>query len=306
MTVTDLKAYEYVLAVVRAGGISAAAEALGIAQPTLSRYIKKLEDDLGMPLFDRSTAPISLTAAGECFAETGRRLCDAARQMFKRLEQLRGAARTVIRIGISPSRAPYLMPGIAARFTRECPDVRLVMAEGTTAALNAMLRGGELDLLISLDEETDAAFERVPLFSETLLLAFPAAVGEGLSFEALLSRVPLIRIGHTLVLSRAMDALTAALGLPSPAFECGSVESALALVRAGIGAALLPSYTANQTGDSAAVRFAAVPDGIASVTETHCRRQVCLFYRREQFLSQAEQQLIACIRAQTAADNVLI
>ena len=68
-----LKKYEYVIAVASYGGISGAAEKLGISQPTFSKYLKKIEGELGVELFDRSSLPIKLTRAGEYFVEAGKR-----------------------------------------------------------------------------------------------------------------------------------------------------------------------------------------------------------------------------------------
>jgi DNA-binding MarR family transcriptional regulator len=112
----QLKHYEYVIAIVTHGGVSQAAESLGLAQPTLSKYLKKLESDLGIELFDRSTLPIRLTRAGEIYVETGRRMLDLDRQLCKQLEEIKENKNTVIRVGISPSRSP--------RWDNACPNAR--------------------------------------------------------------------------------------------------------------------------------------------------------------------------------------
>ena len=80
----SLKKYEYIAAISQYGGISQAADALGIAQPTLSKFLKKLETDLGAELFDRTTIPIRITRAGELFLESGKRMRDLERQFEKR------------------------------------------------------------------------------------------------------------------------------------------------------------------------------------------------------------------------------
>lgn len=287
----DLKKYEYVIAIAREGGISPAAEALNIAQPTLSKYVRKLEAELGVELFDRSRIPMILTEAGECFVKSGRRFIDMEHQLQKQLSAIKRDRSTVVRVGISPSRSPYLMPAIIERYRRKMPHGRITVREGGTAELDRMLYEGELDLMISLADETDAEFEAVPLFNESLLLAVPESmIEEGEAFEELLRRVPLINVGKGSALWKSMNDLLEPLGVDDPEIECQSVESALALVKRGIGAMLAPSYVAKygSAEQNGGIRFLPIPKEQYPEWESLQRREVCLFYRKEQFLSQSE------------------
>lgn len=301
----DLKKYEYVITVAREGGISQAAEVLNIAQPTLSKYIRKLESELGVELFDRSRIPMTLTEAGECFVCGGRKLIDMEHQLEKQLCQIKENKNTVIKVGISPSRSPYLMPAIIERYRQKMPRGRITVREANTAELDRMLSEGELDLIISLADETDAGFEAVHLFCETVLLAVPESMYSGETFEEVLRSVPLINVGRGLALWKTMNDLTKPLGVGDPDIECQSVESALALVKRGIGAMLVPSYIAEYgtQEQKGGIRFLPVFSERYPEWETLLRREVCLFYRREQFLSESEQLFIGC--AVDAVENGL-
>ena len=103
-----LRRFEYVVAIAETGSFSRAADRLNITQPTLSKFVQKLERDIGAELFDRSTIPVKLTKAGELFLNVGRRILDQDRQLRKRLRDIGYQQELELRVGISPSRAPYL------------------------------------------------------------------------------------------------------------------------------------------------------------------------------------------------------
>lgn len=292
---SSLKKYEYVITVAECGGISQAADKLQIAQPTLSKYLKKLESDLGFELFDRSTIPLKTTQAGELFVEVGMRLINIERELDKRLSELM-QNQVSIRVGISPSRSPHMMPLILKEFKRVHSDVSVIIEERTTAELSSRLTSGELDLIISLDGDDTYSFESIPLFEEKILLAAPKCdTPSDLSFEQVLKSTELISVGRGQIMWQAMNDIVKELSLPSPSIECQSIESALALVKKGLGATLVPSYVFN-FGDfkgSDCVSFYDLP------SELHLKnmsRRVCLFYRKEQSLTESERDFIACVQ----------
>ena len=111
-----LKTFEYILAVAETSSVSEAAESLGIAQSALSRYILKMEKEIGVEFFDRTTLPIVLTEAGRYYVEAGKKILDINRQLVKRIEDVKTHKNLEIRIGTGPSRAPALMPLILSSF----------------------------------------------------------------------------------------------------------------------------------------------------------------------------------------------
>lgn len=294
---TYLKKYEYVIAVAKNGGISQAAEALDISQPTLSKYLKKLETELGVELFDRSTLPIKLTAAGELYTQTGKYMLDMDRQLQKQLEEIKQNKNAVIRVGISPSRSLYMTPALVQAYKQKNPDGRVVIEEKTTIELSNRLASGELDLIISLLDESTESFGAVELFDESIMLAVGSSlVQSGDTALDILRRAPLISVGKGQALWQITNEIAKALQLGAPEIECQSIESALALVKSGLGAMLAPSYVASlgSSEQNKEIRFFYLP------TETYpaltsLGRRVCLFYRKGQFLTQAEKSFILCV-----------
>lgn len=283
-----LKQYQYVIAAAECGSISAAAERLGVSQPTFSKYLKKLEEELGVELLDRSTLPVRPTAAGECFVRAGRRFLDLDRQLTKELADIKESSAVTVRVGISPSRSPYTMPAILSLFKKRCPEGRVAIVEEKTAELNEMLTSGDIDLLISIDGEGTGSFERTELFSEELLLAIPDALTESDPIK-ILSDDSMISVGRGQAIWRTLASVCEKIGTPMPKIECQSIESAMALVERGIGSTIVPSYIAR--GGHRGVRFLPIPKEISD----GAARQVCLYYRKEQFLSEAEREFAAAV-----------
>ena len=283
-----LKKYEYVIAVAELGGISQAAERFGISQPTFSKYLKGIEAELGAELFDRTTLPIKPTRAGKCFIEAGKRFVDLDRQLKKQLDEIKSEEHSIVRVGISPSRAPYMMPQIISLFKKRAPLSRVVIEEKTTAELNKRLADGELDLIISILDQSSCGFERRELFDEEILIASPASLPHTGAKEILASSA-LISVGHGQKMWQILREILKELSLGEPEIECQSIESALSLVKQGIGSTIVPSYIARASSES--VRLTPLEEHGAA----EYKRKICLFYRKEQFLTQAERIFIDCV-----------
>ena len=284
-----LKQYEYVIAVYEHGGISQAAQSLGISQPTFSKYLKKLEGELGVELFDRSTLPIKLTAAGECYVRAGKQFIDLNNQLSKQLQEIKSSQSSVVKVGISPSRSPYMMPEIVAGYRKKHTQGSVIIKEGTTEQLSKALLCGELDMIISLLDKETQSFKSVPLFDERIMLAVPTSLYEsGSTAKDVLATKPLISVGKGQAMWQKLSEITEEMGIDRAQIECQSIESALALVKRGIGAMLVPSYIA----------MAEKGQGVIFLeldSSSKYERRVCLFYRNEQFLTQAEKDFIECV-----------
>lgn len=302
----DLKAFEYVLAVAEANSFSGAAESLGIAQPALSRYILKLENEMGVELFDRTTLPIVLTEAGRYYVEAGKRILDLSRQLKKRLEDVRTHRNLEIRVGTGPSRAPALMPLILSEFSSTYPEVCVLTDECRTAELAERLVNGKLDLIITfLDHETES-FGMEDLFEEKVELAVSEIYKkeverfvENGAVDVSALTVPFVSLHKGQQLRNALDILTHS--TIKPLYTSDYQESAMALVKHGFGATLAPSYwKLIDSSKTIAYYPIAVPDDLTvderNQVMTIIDRRIGVFYRKEQFLSNAEKAYIAAAK----------
>ena len=163
----------YVYQVYVDGSISRAAEHLFITQPALSLAIQKIEHTLGMPLFDRSTRPLSLTQAGEVYVETARQAMYLEQELDQQIEDIRTLNSGTLCIGGSHYMNAYILPDVLTGFSRKYPKIRLELVEASSAELAQMLSDRELDLTFNCDPKFLMNFRRHPAFHDHVLLAVP-------------------------------------------------------------------------------------------------------------------------------------
>lgn len=312
-----LRQYEIVNEIARYKSLSKAAKELGLSQPTLSKYLQKMEADLGVELFDRSTIPLRMTLAGEKFIAAGRKIQDIDHQLQKELMEIKTDWDYVLKVGISPTRAPYILPdlidkyyslcsertrvtaetGVSASFPTEDGMRKIVIYERSISQLNTELIRGDLDLIISLLVDETKGFMRIPLFSETVLLAAPREWA-GINAEQILHDKSFISLGNGQQLWAITKALIAEANGREPVIECQNIELALALVDRGFGATLVPSYIVENSDECryTNVMFMQLPEEYYRRSGLKNERKICIFYRHDQFLTSAETLFIEACR----------
>ena len=139
---------EYFLAIVKERSISKAAERLYLSQPYLSQYLAKLEGTLGAVLLDRSHTPLKLTEAGEVFYAYLERQSYLDRQLVSDLRDLQDKKRPMLHIGVSPWRGSTLLPDVLPAFTRQYPDVQVVLHEAPVPELEQLAADSVTDFCV--------------------------------------------------------------------------------------------------------------------------------------------------------------
>ena len=163
--------FKYVYQVYKEGSISKAAKALYITQPALSIAIQKIEESIGLPLFDRSRHPLELTPAGRIYIDAIEKVKNIDKELDQQIQDIRNLARGHICMGGSHYLNAYILPEILAQFSKKNPGIQLELVEHSAATLSAMLSAHELDLTFSCNEEFMADFEKYPAFTDHILLA---------------------------------------------------------------------------------------------------------------------------------------
>ncbi|MBR2293516.1 MAG: LysR family transcriptional regulator [Clostridia bacterium] len=164
---------EYVLAIVREGGISKAAEKLYISQPSLSATVKRIEEKLTVPIFDRTSNPIALTEAGKEYVQRANEIERIERELEQYISDLVNLSIGEIKIGASSLFSAFMLPRMIADFNKKHPRVRIKIFENNTKNLMRDLAAGELDLVIdNVMLKNEALFHTI-CASEILLLAVP-------------------------------------------------------------------------------------------------------------------------------------
>jgi LysR family hydrogen peroxide-inducible transcriptional activator len=171
----NLRDLQYVLAVAEHGHFSRAAEACAVSQPTLSGQIRKLEDELGLQLFERDGRRIRTSPAAEAVIACARRAVAAVDDLVRTAEANRDPLRGPLRVGIISTLAPYLLPHLLPAAHARFQAMPLAITEALTERLVAALQAGELDAAILATDHAHDGLTSVALFDEPLWLVVPAA-----------------------------------------------------------------------------------------------------------------------------------
>jgi DNA-binding transcriptional LysR family regulator len=274
----QLRQLEYFTAVAETRHFTRAAEAVHVAQPSLSKQIRILERELGTQLFRRARGNVTLTPAGETLLPLARRILADADNARLQVQELVGLARGRLRLGATPSLSTELVPNALREFCASYPGIEIFVEERGGRDLVRLLAQGDLDLaLIVLPLQTrDPALATTPLLREPLVLAAPV--------DGSLVRTKSIRVRdlqhYPLVLFReGYDLRTVTLSVcrreriePRIAVEGGELDAVLAFVEAGLGVAVVPSMVVE--GRPRLRRVGFQPPGMSRTVALAHRRDV--------------------------------
>ena len=170
----NLRDLEYVIRVADLGHFGQAAAACNVSQPTLSGQILKLEQELGVAIFERAGRQVRLSRAGEKIVLEARRATDCARAIVAIAAASRDPLVGNLRIGIIPTVAPYLTPRFLPKVVVALPHAPLTLIEDITDDLAGPLADGDLDAAIVASDVDHARFDTIKLFCEPLSVLMPA------------------------------------------------------------------------------------------------------------------------------------
>ena len=297
----NTKQLHYVLTLAHEGSFSKAADTLNITQPSLSQYIKKIEREIGLELFDRANGDIRLTDAGRVYIDAGKKILDIEHQMENSFTDLADHKTGSLIIGAAPYRAASMLPVIASRFQSLHPGMHLVVREGTTVELVEGMEHGEYDLALTLLPIDDRLFRWEKIVEEELILAVPSSYSPFTTTTVPDRKHP--AVDASVLNGKSMIMLTDAQFMQKqlenllldhhlsvhPAAIVKSLEAQIEFVKAGVGMALMPSGIE---------RFCKPGDVVFySFTESLPRREVVVMWRKDQKLSKTAEELKTVIHS---------
>ena len=240
MTLQELR---YLVALAETGHFGQAAEACFVSQSTLSTGLKKLEDYLGITLFDRSLKRVTPTPVGREIVESARLVLQEADRIRQLAKYAEDPMDRTVQIGVIPTLGPYYLPHAMLRVREAYPKLRLLLREVMTPHLLAQLHEGRLDaglLALPIDEE---GLTVAPLFTEPFLAAVPAehklAKKAKIGLDEL-SRANLLLLEEGHCLRDQALAVCGLQGLASEEVRATSLETLRQMVAMDIGVTLLP------------------------------------------------------------------
>jgi LysR family hydrogen peroxide-inducible transcriptional activator len=260
----NLRDLRYLLAVAEHQHFGRAAEACGISQPTLSIQLRKLEELLGLALFERTSKAVIPTVACELLIGHVRNAVAEADAILTTAHSLRDPLSGRLRLGIIPTLAPYLLPLVLAPLKEALPALDVEPWEDQTAALLKRLHEHDLDAALLATEVTGPELESRVLFAEPFLAALPPdhkLAGQKIVAEADLAADMLVLADGHCLRDQALEACGRT-GALSSSLRATSLSTLLNMVAAGYGTTLIPGLAAGAAEDAGiALRPLATPVG---------------------------------------------
>ncbi len=242
-----LKQLRYFCALAREGHFGRAADACSVTQPALSMQIQELEATLGIDLVERTRAGVKLTPKGAEVAARAKRLINDARDLVDYARNSEGVLTGVLRLGLIPSVAPYLLPPLLPLLRTNYPNLELHVRETQTEQLVHELTDGKLDVLLLALPVKNTDIETMALFEDRFLLAVPQA--QNMSGRVRATR-ELVEGGRLLLLEEGHCLRDQALTYCSlqqvnsvNTFGASSLSTIVEMVSAGLGITLLPEIS---------------------------------------------------------------
>ena len=249
MTLTELR---YIVAVARERHFGRAADACFVSQPTLSVAVKKLEDELGVSLFERGPAEVAVTQVGAEIVAQAQRVLEQAGTIKELAKHGKDPLAGPLRVGVIYSIAPYLLPVLVPKIIKAAPDMPLIIEENFTHRLLEMLKNGDIDVAIVALPFSEPGLLMQQLYDEPFLVALPA----GHAWEARkaipasdLKKETMLLLGHghclrDQVLQVCPELMrfssSSAEGIQKT-FEGSSLETIRHMVASGVGLTVLPA-----------------------------------------------------------------
>jgi len=248
----NIRDFRYVLAVADEQHFGRAARKCHISQPALSGQIRKLEDYLGIVLFERSNRHVRVTPIGERIVALARDLIDTVERIEVTAVAARDPLSGPLRLGMIPTIGPYLSPLILPAIRQQLPNISVTLVEGVTHLLERRLLEGELDIAILATEPEGGKLKDLRLYKEPFQVALP--LDHRLTQSAKLKAADLtsdemllLSEGHCLR-DQVLDVCHAQTADGTPNTRETSLETILALVAAGDGITMVPTLALPANG----------------------------------------------------------
>ncbi|MUG26341.1 LysR family transcriptional regulator [Paenibacillus macerans] len=294
----ELRQLLYTLKIAEEKNFSRAADKLHIAQPSLSQQLSKLEQELGVKLFQRNTSTVELTYAGASFIQHAQKIMDAVAQLRQEMDDISQLRAGRVVVGSMPITGSHLLPYVLPAFKDAYPDIEITLLEDTSLNLEKLTAGGGTDLsLLSLPlQEPTLAYE--PIGEEIIDLAVPpnhrlASSGEarsGVKLEQLRDEPFIVLKKGQGFRKLTVDLCRGAGFEPNVVFESNNIETVQSLVAAGMGITLVPRFIARAKRSELIPAYLPLAEPVPS-------RTLVIAYRKGRYLSKAAEAFIDTFKA---------
>ncbi len=289
----DLKRFEYVLALSECKNFSQAAQQLDISQSTLSQYIQKIEKEIGVSLFDRSVSPLKLTQYGEIYVKGARKIVDAYSETLDSIGDVDSGTIGSVRVGLSPSRASFMLPQVVSEFTQLYPQVTLKFIESKSKDIMKNLSEGNIDFAYTVTSGEDSYDDCrvISVDKERIMLVTSADVklsdedDKAVDFK-LAENHRFILLEENQLLTKIFHDLCKKSSASIENYICVSeLSTALSLVKSGLGIMLLPSSYRNYGRLKSELSF-------YDIKQSDSERELAVIYKKDKYINKPTRALL--------------
>jgi len=281
----NIREFQYIVEIAKQRNFTKASKAVYVSQSTLSMQVKKMEEYLGVKIFERDNANVMVTKIGEKIIAKAKDILaevDEIKEMAKNAQDELGGE---LRIGAFPTLAPYYFPKIASKISAKFPKLKLFLVEEKTEKLIEMLDNGEIDCAFLAEPIFENDFLKMKIFEEDFVLA--AATQNKLAKKRKIARkdlsnlsLMLLEDGHCLR-SQALEVCELTGAKEDDNYRASSLETLRQMVRLNAGVTLMPEIAAVKDRKVAYVKISDAP-----------KRKIALFWRKNYYRQKFMKNLV--------------
>jgi LysR family hydrogen peroxide-inducible transcriptional activator len=290
----ELRQLQYALQISIDKNFSRAAEKLHIAQPSLSQQLSKLEKEIGVLLFQRTTNSVEVTYAGSLFVEKAQSILDMVEQLKSEMADISQMRKGKLVVGSLPITGAHVLPMVLPVFQARYPEIEIMLMEETSTNLEHMTASGQIDISLLSIPLQDESLTYETLIEEEIVLAVPpqhqlAKNAEGLVDIAALCSEPFIALKKGQGFRKiTLDLCEHAGFTPNIVFESSNIETVQSLVAAGMGIAFVPHMVSRGGWSQHAPAYLSLSN--------RPTRTLVIAYRKGRYLSKAVEAFMATFR----------
>lgn len=290
----DFREFRYMIAVADCQSITKAAAKLYVSQPSLSHLIARVEQELGLKLFDRTAYPIRLTYAGERYVDTARKILMLDDDMRREFMDISEGRKGRITVGIPTERGGYMLPGILTRFKKEFPGIEVSVLEGSSELLIDSVLKGQTNFIIIPETQKVPELEQELIYREELFFIaghemvkeFNCCLDSHTVNPEKLSGMPFVLQNRGHSIRKIADSIFKKYQIiPQVVMETHSSLTAATMAAAGSAVTIVPARTVEMVNQTDGY-------GIYSIGELPVTWDVVACYRKDAYLDKTQRRFI--------------
>lgn len=290
----DFREFRYMIAVADCQSITKAAAKLYVSQPSLSHLIARVEQELGLKLFDRTAYPIRLTYAGERYVDTARKILMLDDDMRREFMDISEGRKGRITVGIPTERGGYMLPGILTRFKKEFPGIEVSVLEGSSELLIDSVLKGQTNFIIIPETQKVPELEQELIYREELFFIaghemvkeFNCCLDSHTVNPEKLSGMPFVLQNRGHSIRKIADSIFKKYQIiPQVVMETHSSLTAATMAAAGSAVTIVPARTVEMVNQTDGY-------GTYSIGEPPVTWDVVACYRKDAYLDKTQRRFI--------------